>query len=382
MSGITIAILDTYYPELLASLYREAPGLEGQSHIAQSHALLDANFGTSDYYSRHLNALGCQAVDLIANALPLQRAWARENDYPVTGFDLSIDCRLARLPLIGRFLSRVPGLIRVVAEQVRRMRPDVLYCQDMTFLPPPILRALRARTRLIVGQIASPVPAGEYVRSFDLILTSFPHFVPRFRAMGVDTQYFRIGFDPRVLECLGAVKRDLPVTFVGGIASGHSGRARLLDELARVTPIEMFGYGYSRLPSESLVRSRYHGPVWGIEMYRTLARSRITLNHHSDVAENHANSMRLYEATGVGTLLLTDRKDNLGDLFEVNREVVTYDSAADAAARIQHLLARPEEADVIARAGQARTLREHTYEHRMKELLPILTTGLAKTRHA
>ena len=36
-------------------------------------------------------------------------------------------------------------------------------------------------------------------------------------------------------------------------------------------------------------------------MYRVLRQSKIALNRHSDVAEDHANNMRLYEATGVGT---------------------------------------------------------------------------------
>jgi len=107
-------------------------------------------------------------------------------------------------------------------------------------------------------------------------------------------------------------------------------------------------------------------------MYRSLARSRITLNRHINVAENNANNMRLYEATGVGALLLTDRKDNLGELFDVGREVVAYSSQEEAAELITHFLAHPEEAAAIAAAGQRRTLSEHTYEQRMKELVPIL----------
>lgn len=109
-----------------------------------------------------------------------------------------------------------------------------------------------------------------------------------------------------------------------------------------------------------------------MDMYRALARSRITLNRHINVAENYANNMRLYEATGVGALLLTDRKDNLGDLFEIGKEVVAYSSAEEAAELVRYYLAHPDEAQTIARAGQARTLREHTYRHRMEELIPIL----------
>jgi spore maturation protein CgeB len=112
-------------------------------------------------------------------------------------------------------------------------------------------------------------------------------------------------------------------------------------------------------------------------MYRSLARSRITINRHINVAENYANNMRLYEATGVGAMLLTDKKDNLGDLFEIGKEVVAYTSVDEAIELIQYYLEHSNEANEIALAGQRRTLSEHTYEHRMKELLPLLDRYLS-----
>jgi spore maturation protein CgeB len=98
------------------------------------------------------------------------------------------------------------------------------------------------------------------------------------------------------------------------------------------------------------------------------------------VAENYANNMRLYEATGVGSLLITDRKDNLGNLFEVGKEVVAYSTQEEASELIRHYLAHPDEAEAIAKAGQARTLRDHTYKRRMDELVPILQHYLEDVR--
>ena len=44
------------------------------------------------------------------------------------------------------------------------------------------------------------------------------------------------------------------------------------------------------------------------------------------MAKSYANNMRLYEATGVGALLVTDWKENLGEMFEPGKEVVAYRS--------------------------------------------------------
>lgn len=367
-----LAIVDTYYPKFLASWYAASPGLDQDCYEHQLQSLIDALFGTSDFYSRHLNALGCEALDLIVNCQPLQKAWARENHCQHSSLALKIPHRFFRVPLIGRFLASLPGLAEVAIAQIKAARPDVLYCQDLSFFRPEVLKELRNSVRLIVGQIASPLPPDSFIKGYDLILTSFPHFVPRLRQMGVGAEYFRIGFDERVLSFLGGVAQDISLSFVGGVSRHHGGAIPLLECLAEQTDMRIFGYGADSLPPDSPIRQRHGGEVWGLDMYRALARSRITLNRHINVAENNANNMRLYEATGVGAMLLTDRKDNLHELFEIGKEVVAYSSKEEAAELVRHYLDHPQDAEQIAKAGQARTLREHTYAQRMRELVPIL----------
>jgi spore maturation protein CgeB len=111
-------------------------------------------------------------------------------------------------------------------------------------------------------------------------------------------------------------------------------------------------------------------------MYRLLRDARISLNRHIAEAEGHANNMRLYEATGVGSMLLTDEGSNLSELFEPGREVVTYAGVDDLIEKARHYLAHEDERLTIAQAGQARTLRDHTYEVRMGELAQILGSRL------
>lgn len=367
-----IAILDTYYPRFLKTHYRRNGNLERESSDAQRKSLLQAAFGTSDFYSRHLNAMGHEVLDLVANCVPLQDTWARENQVPFSALALKLPHRTFRLPIIGRRLAALPGLLEVAVAQVRAFKPDVLYCQDLSFFPGDVLRELKKEVGLIVGQIACPLPPQSFLDGYDLILTSFPHFVERLKSAGIASEYFKIGFDTRVLELLGEVEKDVDMSFVGGISRHHGKAVPLLEYLAENTPIKFFGYGAKTLPRTSAIRKRHNGEVWGLDMYRALARSRITLNRHINVAENNANNMRLYEATGVGALLLTDRKDNLGELFEVGKEVVAYSSQEEAMELIRHFVAHPKEAAEIANAGQRRTLAEHTYAHRMQELVPIL----------
>jgi hypothetical protein len=352
---VRILIVDTYYPAFLTTHYSERPELVDARYETQWRALMDRFFGTSDAYSHYLGQLGHDAHELIVNCESLQQAWASDHDL-----------RLKRR--MGMFADQ-----SLVLAQAEDFRPDVVYVQDLNTLSTNLLRALRARSKLLVGQIASKPPPSRQLTPFDLLLTSFPHFVPRFRKLGIASEYFRIGFDPRVLDHVGNEPQAEEVVFVGGLARGpHAKGNEILERAARRTPIDFWGYKVNRWPTDSAIRRRYRGEAWGLDMYRVLARAKIALNRHIDVAEGYANNMRLYEATGVGTLLLTDAKSNLGDLFETGRELVTYANENELVEQIQHYVSDDAVRTQIARAGQERTLRQHTYEHLMQELVVLL----------
>jgi spore maturation protein CgeB len=112
-------------------------------------------------------------------------------------------------------------------------------------------------------------------------------------------------------------------------------------------------------------------------MYRALSSASIVLNRHIESAEGHANNMRLFEATGMGALLLTEEAPNLSRLFEPGGDVATYREAADLADSVEHFLEAGDELDAIAAAGRRRTLEDHSYRRRMGELATTLQARLS-----
>jgi spore maturation protein CgeB len=88
--------------------------------------------------------------------------------------------------------------------------------------------------------------------------------------------------------------------------------------------------------------------------------------------------MRLFETTGVGTCLVTDWKSNLGELFEPDREVVTYRSAEECVDKVKWLLEHPAEREDIARSGQSRTLKDHSFAQRAVQLDQIIRRELSR----
>jgi len=162
------------------------------------------------------------------------------------------------------------------------------------------------------------------------------------------------------------------VTFVGSLYSVHSSRIALLEALCdRFEQIRIWGPGIDYLSAYSPIQQYYISQAWGSEMYQILHNSKITLNHHGDVAP-YANNCRLYEATGMGSLLITDWKENLHEMFEPGKELVAYRRAEECTELIQYYLKHEDERIAIAHAGQQRTLREHAYYQRMQELVEIV----------
>jgi len=153
------------------------------------------------------------------------------------------------------------------------------------------------------------------------------------------------------------------------VSPDHRQRIALLEAVAKRYDLKLFGSPSKTLPATSPLHRCFQGEVWGADMYQTLRRSRVTLNSHIDLAGREAGNMRLFEATGVGAFLLTDFKDNLHTLFEPDREVAVWRTSDDCLAAIGRALEDDGDRAGIARAGQARTMTQHTYRHRAQEIL-------------
>ncbi|MCH7527485.1 MAG: glycosyltransferase family 1 protein [Planctomycetes bacterium] len=360
--GLRILVADTYYDAFLAEYERANADAADLPYRAENARLMARHFGTGDAYAAGFRSCGCEAETVVLNARSLQNRWAREHNVPAGGVDARWDPNI--------FIA-----------QVRDLRPDVLFVQELSVTSDEVLDAVKPFAGMIVGQIACSLPAKRTFAPYDLIVSSWPPIVDYFRENGKPAEWCPLGFDSSVAAKLANEPTRYDVTFVGGLGQVHSERIALLEYLCRHLRIDVFGYGLDTLPQDSPIRSHHHGTAWGIDAYRALAASAITVNAHGTIEVpgdpcNHlANNCRLFEATGVGTLLLTDWKENLGRLFGPGVEVATYTSADECLERIRYFLDRRDELQTVARAGQRRTLAEHTYNHRAQTLLELFAAS-------
>ncbi len=383
-------IIDTYYPAFLQSFYASHPDSLSRSYQEHQSALMAACFGASDFYSTNFKKLGHEAWEVIANNDLLQNQWAKENGIKIEDMGQrelarSLPSLRGLIPPLIRmrlrqafpFMRQPPrrrGFYEILVAQIKQYRPDVLFVQDMSLLDNDFLSEVKGDGCFIVGYIGCSLPQSRTFNSYDLVFSQLPQHVEYFRQQGIASNLLHLAFEPSVLEKLSDRQDKSGIVHVGGYSAVHVERIRLLQDVCRKFDIDCWGYGVENLPRDSAIRKNYRGQAWGLEMYRLLSRSKMTLNVHGEISGvvRFAGNMRLFEATGVGTLLITDWKPNLPELFEPGKEVVAYRTPEECAELIEYFLEHGDEREAIARAGQQRTLREHSYYQRMQELVDIV----------
>jgi hypothetical protein len=385
-----ILVLNADYPRFLAWLYCRQPGLEKASYAVQMAARNASLFGVANFYSRNFAALGHPAAEIHVNNPWLQSAWARERGMSVemgqppgatTPRTLPGWLQRAVTPFkpLLRPLARKVGLSprldaqaeTILLAQIEDFRPDLIINQDTFHVNTSLVRRIKGIGHpILIGQVGIEPSRGEDWPVYDLMISQLSATVNLFRNLGVRAEVNHLAFEPAILDILPeAPAADIEVSFVGTISPHHLQRIALLEAVAERYDLKLFGSRPQALPATSPLHRCFQGEVWGADMYRTLQRSRVTLNSHIDLAGRDAGNMRLFEATGIGAFLLTDFKDNLHTLFEPDREVSVWRSIDDCLAGIDRALGDDEGRAEIARAGQTRTMAQHTYHHRASQIL-------------
>jgi spore maturation protein CgeB len=398
-----------YYKSFLKYYYLKYPQISVKSYSEQYNHLMNEAFGWSNFYQIHLNKLGNEAYEIIANAEHLQSAWANEHGLTSTGDELLL-------------------------KQFKFYKPDVIFFQDSLSFSYSFIREVKKNVpsvKKIIGWCCSPFTKQqlENFKLFDFVFTCSPGFIQVFDNIGVKAFRLNHAFESSLLPRIQNENSypDSDFVFIGSFIGNkdfHNERIKLIESLISKkinlslytnlpndNPLYIFGQkiGYSisqflksvglsglalSLPvvkkvarlnemprrinfSNEFKQAANPTPLYGIEMFKALSKSKIGFNSHGGVAGEYAANVRLFEVTGVGSCLLTDHKKNINDFFEPGKEVVTYRSSDECVEKVNWLLSHPNELKQISIAGQKRTLKDHTFERRAEELNEIISKELS-----
>lgn len=100
-------------------------------------------------------------------------------------------------------------------------------------------------------------------------------------------------------------------------------------------------------------------------------RSEVNLNTTSLQMKGAVNQ-RVFDVPACGGFVLTDAREQFGELFAVGREAAVYPEPGAIPDMVRHYLAHPGERERIARAARERVLAGHTYVNRLRTLLAAM----------
>ncbi len=224
------------------------------------------------------------------------------------------------------------------------------------------------------------------VEADDIFFTMSEGLVDVYRKYNPNVFWLTQAFAPSFFEVPAITDSDIKkyatdVTFVGTLGSKPyylRRRAFLKRIISEGFKLKWWG---PRIPRKIAtlplifggVGRSYGGEfVWGQNYSKIAKLSKIFLAFDATPYIRKSMSDRIYNAVGCGAFYMCHHVDGIEEVLEPGKEIVTFRSEDEMVDMIRYYLKHDEQRMKIARAGQQRVLRDHTYEVRIKQMIKYI----------
>lgn len=285
----------------------------------------------------------------VANSRIFQSKWAKENSFKYNEENWKKE---------------------ILAAQIESFKPDVIYTGDYIFFNKEMKQYL-PKSELYALWNASPIKEGVDLSQFDLGISFNSIYHEELRKRGIENlEYNSFYIDPNIknkLEGMSLLK-NIDVSFVGRYSLMFKNRNRFLNDVYKTFKND-YNIQYYLLVDKRLrglvpmipwkLLRAYNSPVFLEGLFKVFNRSKIILNTHSNITGQYKGNMRVYEALGSGSFMLSDEgiyPENLkpGDDF------ITYSNNKDMIQKINYYLKNDKEREEIALNGHKKISEHYT----------------------
>jgi len=207
---------------------------------------------------------------------------------------------------------------------------------------------------------------------YDYVFTASERMIPIYREIGCDKVHFLpFACEETVHKRIKLTEEDRKkyeanVVFVGTYTPR---RARLIKKLEKAgIQVKIYGPYWKYFKISGDVNDGIYGP----EMVKAYNAAKIVLNIHVEDDISYKVNMRVFEATGSGAFLLTDNTREVGKMFDIGKELVTYDDEESLVKLVRYYLSAEDEIREISDKGRERAYKAHTYKERITSLINII----------
>ncbi|MDX8378145.1 MAG: glycosyltransferase [Mariprofundales bacterium] len=244
--------------------------------------------------------------------------------------------------------------------------PDILITQTWAdYIHPQVLSQLRTNYGTVIinigmddrhrWQAISPL-----IAHLDLALTAAPECVNWYGKEGCPALFFPEASDSDIFHPMPYLPKLYDVGFVGG---KYGIREKIVQALRKGgVRVTAYGTGWDngRLALDAT-------PMF-------FAQSKIilgigTIGHCSDF---YALKMRDFDAPMSGSMYLTHENSDLHQLYNIEKEIITYRTIAECVKKARYYLEHDAERAEVAQKGCKRATTEHTWSRRFAQLFQML----------
>ena len=245
-----------------------------------------------------------------------------------------------------------------LAPLIESFDPHLIVCNagGLSFRPEEGGRLRERRTLLGIALSEPDVfePATSHISAnFDLFLSNAPECLAGHRARGARAGLLPVATNEEFFRPVPPRPELACDVLVLGRA--HPDRVEPVRALASAFETHLYGEGWQEHGLES------RGAIYGEDVLAALSSAKMTVVFFRTGAGHALVKVGLFDFAAAGALVVTNRFFEVAKYFEYGREIVGFDDTADLVRQVERLLARPDEAEAIRRAGRERVLREHTW---------------------
>ena len=178
-------------------------------------------------------------------------------------------------------------------------------------------------------------------------------------------------FNPSNALLTSNLRQDIDISVIGNF---HAWRVASLEKLCEEN-LEFHGVNAPAwLKNSWMNKIKTSAPVYNLQKSNVILRSKININN-LHLAEVQSANARLFEINGSGGFQICSYSEIIKELYVEGEEIIMYKNSDELLAKVKHFLSSPAERGRIALNAQKRTISEHTYKHRLTELLKIVYNG-------
>jgi spore maturation protein CgeB len=290
--------------------------------------------------------------------------------------------KLRRTPVENMYYEMVS---QIVLESVTEKPVDILFCMALAPISPRVLNELRARGVITVLWFVEDYQRFTYWQQvaahFDYVFCiQKDKCISAIRQAGAkEVHYMPVACEqnvhaPLVLSEADKAKWGSDLSFMG---AGYHNRQQMFASLVDFN-LKIWGTEWPDCkPFDRMVQDggQRLAPSDYVKIFNS---SKINLNLHSSNEKDGVDPFgdfvnpRTFELASAGAFQLVDNRSLLPELFDVGKELITFENANDLKEKISYYLNHDQERQEIAKRSRARVLREHTYQHRVRDMLSII----------